>query len=361
MFNFISPQYYTPLFYNIILVIILFTFMKLNIKGYIILNSKKREYLSLALLFCVILYIGLRPIRGGGFGDMWMYNRVFENYASGGEISMSKDIFWNVFMKVCSGIMSAKIFFLVCAMLYVFPLYKAGKNWLGEDQFFLFLMLIASFSFWSYGTNGIRNGIASSFFVLALSYYKNKYWQYSLLVLSYFVHGGMLIPIAAFILTVFYKTPKHYLLGWLLAIPLSLLLGSTMEAFFMSLGIGGDRVGYLTMSEFDDQFSSTGFRWDFLIYSAVAVYIGYYFIIKRGFNDKMYHQLFNIYVTANAFWILVIRASFSNRFAYLSWFLMAIIIFYPFFKKQFFRKQQKVLAFTIILYFSFTYIMFLIT
>jgi hypothetical protein len=64
---------------------------------------------------------------------------------------------------------------------------------------------------------------------------------------------------------------------------------------------------------------------------------------------------------ANAFWILVIRANFSNRFAYLSWFLMAVIVFYPFFKMKFFKKQNKVLAYTILGYFGFTYLMFLIT
>ena len=47
---------------------------------------------------------------------------------------------------------------------------------------------------------------------------------------------------------------------------------------------------------------------------------------------QLEHNIPIIYLTANAFWILVIRSSFSNRFAYLSWFLMAIIIFYPFFK-----------------------------
>ena len=128
----------------------------------------------------------------------------------------------------------------------------------------------------------------------------------------------------------------------------------------MSLGFGDDRTSYLTDTRFADQFSAVGFRWDFLAYSATAVFAGYYFIIVKKFEDKIYIQLFNIYVTANAFWVLLIRASFSNRFAYLSWFLMALVIFYPFFKAAFFKDQPKVLARTIIGYFGFTYFMFLI-
>jgi len=137
-------------------------------------------------------------------------------------------------------------------------------------------------------------------------------------------------------------------------------LGGIIETLVGSLGMGGERTYYLTTTAYADQFVSTGFRWDFLVYSATAIYAGYYFIVKRQFKDIFYIQLFNIYVIANAFWVLVIRASFSNRFAYLSWFLMAIIIFYPFFKQQFFVKQQKVLAYTMLGYAGFTYFMFLI-
>jgi hypothetical protein len=176
--------------------------------------------------------------------------------------------------------------------------------------------------------------------------------------MSYFIHGSMIIPIAAFVLSIYYKNPKHYLLGWFVCIPISLALGGAIESLFASLGFAGKRIEYLTSTEFAHQFSATGFRWDFLVYSATALFAGYYFIVKKNFNDKVYIQLFNIYVTANAFWVLVIRASFSNRFAYLSWFLMATVIFYPFFKAKLFKNQQAILANIVLLYFGFTYFMY---
>jgi hypothetical protein len=358
LFNSIIPlPYYTPVFYNTILVVVVLAALRLFTKGYVIYSPNKKEYASLLLLIIVTLYMGLRPISGRYFVDMWIYNYDFEKYAEGAEIRLSRDVIWHVFMKFCSGIMSAKIFFLLCATLYILPLYLAAKTWLNADRYFLFLMLIASFSFWGYGTNGIRNGIATSLFILALSNKTNNYLKYGLMAISYGVHGSMLIPIAAYVLTLFFKNPKHYLTGWLFSVLLSLAFGGVFETFFLSLGIGGDRVAYLNLEGFEDQFSSTGFRWDFILYSSAAIYTGYYFIIKKNFKDAVYIQLFNIYVTANAFWILMIRATFSNRFAYLSWFLMAVIIFYPFFKQQFFKQQQNVLAYTVLLYFGFTYIM----
>jgi len=116
---------------------------------------------------------------------------------------------------------------------------------------------------------------------------------------------------------------------------------------------------YLLNDEYADQFSSTGFRWDFLLYSAIPVYLGYHYIVKRGYKNKMYIQLFNTYLVANAFWILVIRASFSNRFAYLSWFLLPIVLIYPLLLKNFWPHQYPKIGLMLVLHFLFTYIMFL--
>ncbi len=359
--DFIPVEYYTLVFYNALLTVIFFTFIRLLTKGYVLNNFRKKEYISFMLLLSVVFYMGLRPISGKYFIDMGMYNYEFEQYASGGEINANRDYLWHLFMKFCSGIMTANIFFLVCAILYVLPLYKASKNWFGKDRYFLFLMFVASLSFWAYGTNGIRNGIATSVFVLALSKKNNIFQKDGLLILSFFIHGSMVIPISAYILSSVYKNPKHYIFGWFLCVVISLIFGGMLESFIANIGFGDDRSGYLTMRGFENRFSFTGFRWDFLLYSFAPIFMGYYFIVSKKFEDKIYTQLFNIYVASNAFWVLVIRSAYSNRFSYLSWFLMAPIVFYPFLKSKLFKKQQKVLALTIVLYYGFTYIVFLVS
>jgi hypothetical protein len=106
-------------------------------------------------------------------------------------------------------------------------------------------------------------------------------------------------------------------------------------------------------------FSSTGFRWDFVLYSGFAVFAGYYYIIKRGFQDKFYTHIWGTYMIANAFWILVIRANFSNRFAYLSWFLMAIVIAYPLFRVKFWSNHYQIVGRIFFAYYLFTYFMYL--
>ena len=108
------------------------------------------------------------------------------------------------------------------------------------------------------------------------------------------------------VLTLFYNEPKTYLKAWVLAIPLSLFLGSILITIFTSLGFGDDRLaGYLSgnSSELDSAIK-TGFRWDFLFYSAFPVFAGWYFIIKKGFQDHFYNQVLNTYLICNTFWIL---------------------------------------------------------
>ncbi len=104
-------------------------------------------------------------------------------------------------------------------------------------------------------------------------------------------------------------------------------------------------------------FSSVGFRWDFLIYSALPIVTGCYFLFREEYRDVMYTWLLNIYIAANAFWILCMYAAFSNRFAQLSWFLMGFVFIYPFFKQRFWADQEKKLACFIPVVYAFTFYM----
>ncbi|PKV50982.1 EpsG-like putative glucosyltransferase [Aquimarina sp. MAR_2010_214] len=363
MFDFVPAQSYYSFYINISFGIVLFTLMHAFVLP--ITDKKNISYINwigyVYLLF-IILYVGLRPVEGGVFGDMGTYKRYFVNYANGATVMIEKDALFHHFMKVCSYVMSSEFFFLTCMFLYTFPLYRISKVFFKEYWFYCFLMLAVSFSFWTYGTNGIRNGMATSFFLYGLSFInRNKLLMVLFILLGSAIHQTMLLPAFAFSITYFYSKPKLYLIGWLLAIPLSIVLGGFWESLFASLGFADDRLeGYLTGDPSEYSFSSTGFRYDFLLYSAAAVFVGWYFIFKRNFEDKIYINIYNTYLICNAFWILVIRASFSNRFAYLSWFMMGLVIIYPYLKKEFFSKHHIVVGKVLTAYFLFTYLMYYI-
>ncbi|RTY92295.1 EpsG family protein [Flavobacterium sp. GT3R68] len=359
MFDWIPSENYTLIYYNMLFMVVLLTVLHTQLLG--IDERKNKSYLQFTgkiILLFVILYMGLRPVSGFYFGDMGTYNMYFESYQEGNPIIAKDDVAFHLFMKACSYVMTAGTFFLLCAAIYVLPLWYLSKKWFADYWFYAFLLLVGSFSFWAYGTNGIRNGMATSLFIIALVFTERKAVMIFFLLLACAVHKSILLPTVAYGLTLVQNNPKKYFYVWLAAIPLSLALGGFWENFFAGLGFGDDRMSYLTEGNInEDDFSSTGFRWDFLIYSATGVFAGYYFVIKKGFKDKLYHHLLNIYLIVNAFWILVIRANFSNRFAYLSWFMLALVIIYPFLKQRFFLKQHQVIGYVLIAYFTFTYLM----
>jgi hypothetical protein len=357
MIDFIPVEYYTPVYYYFLVIIVLFTFINTQTQ---ILNSSKNKYfiknIGILLLVLIIPYMGLRSINGRYFGDTYTYGEYFINYQNGADILPGTDYLFSLFTKLSSQVMTVHGYFLACALLYIIPLYIACKTWFKNYWGYAFLFLIVSFSFWSAGTNGVRSAIASSFILLAFSR-KNLSTKIFWFVLAVGFHKSMLLLVGGYFLTVVVKNPKWYFYGWLLCIPLSLSAPGFWESLFAGL-IEDDRASYLTAGNVgDDEFSSTGFRWDFLLYGASAVYAAYYFIYKRKFIDENYFRLVNIYLTVNAFWILVIRANFSNRFAYLSWFMMGIIIIYPLASKVVVQDQNKKIGYILLAYFGFTFLM----
>ncbi|WP_108804108.1 EpsG family protein [Aquimarina sp. Aq107] len=359
MNTFVPLEFYYPLYINLCFFLVVFTLLHTRLLQ---INEHKNivfvNFSGYFLLIFLILYIGQRPI-SGIFGDTVNYIVTFDRYRLGGDIPEVNDYGWHVFMKTLAQIVSAHTFFTICAFIYIFPLYKISKTLFGQYWYYSFVMFIVSFSFWTYGVNGMRNGAATSLFLWGLCYHRNKVVMGLFFLAATFFHKTLFLPIFAYVITNFYNNPKVFFKGWLACIPLSLVMGSLWVTLFASLGFGDDRLtGYLTSEVDANAFASTGFRWDFLFHSAFAVFAGWYFIYKKNFEDKFYFQLLNTYLICNGFWILVIKANYSNRFAYLSWFMMAIIIIYPFLKKQFFKDQHFMIGKVMLAYFSFTYMMY---
>lgn len=361
MIDFIPLKYYYDFYINLSLIIVLITFfhtLVLNID-----DTKNIKYLNAIgylILFFTVFYIGLRPLSGYYFKDMETYAQFFNSYAHGGPILAKSDLWFHVFTKFCSSVMTMDMYFLLLAIMYIMPMYIISKQLFNKYWFYSFILFFVSFSFWGYGVNGIRNGIATSIFLLAYSNYNNKKLLILFLILSVLFHKSMMLLVFVLILTMINNNYKFYLKLWFLSIPLSLFLGNFWSMLFTKLGFADGRLSAYLSGTKDAAIQSLGFRWDFLIYGSAAVFTGYYFIVKKEFKDPHYIRLFNLYLITNAFWILVIRANFSNRFAYLSWFMMALIIIYPLLRHKLVKNQNLFVGKIMLVYFSFTYFMYYI-
>lgn len=351
MFDFIPAASYSTIFYNLVLILSIIKCLQIS-------NSNK----SIFLLLCIflIIFIGGRPISGSAFGDSVNYAVGYEKMKYVVYVLGHKEwLFYNTMSLFARSGLDVNVFFTFVAFVYIGFQAWACVRLFGNNGYLAFLLVMGAFSFWGFGTNGIRNGMAAAVMMLALTYVDSKKLLAALLAyVSVSIHTSMLLPVACIIASLFYNNSKHYFYFWLISIILSVIAGGTISNFFLSIGlVEDDRFDAYLTGGFDDKFSNTGFRWDFLMYSCVPIIIGFYYISKYKFEDKVFKTLFNTYILANSFWVMVIRASFSNRFAYLSWFLYGVVLIYPFLKCEDIPGRQKKIRMVLLGSALFTYTM----
>ena len=93
----------------------------------------------------------------------------------------------------------------------------------------------------------------------------------------------------------------------------ALILAALHVEFFQILFSGyTDQKGSRYLLTDEDSFV-TGFRLDFILYSAVPVIIGYLIKFKRHVNDEIYDLWLRMYLLTNSVWMMCIYASFTNR------------------------------------------------
>jgi len=255
--------------------------------------------------------------------------------------------------------------FLLIACGYIGFMYLAIRRMMPCNQWIALLFCISSFSFLSFSYNGLRNGLACSIILFALSFYM-KFDLKGLIIglfLSFMasgIHRSSFLPTACALVCYFTRLDFKWAFAfWCLSIILSLLAGPQIQTFFASLGFDDRMQSYAgktvdQVSELRSNFSHTGFRWDFLLYSAMPILFGYYIVYKKKIRDRVYDFLIGTYILANSFWIMVIQAAFSNRFAYLSWFMYPIVFAYPLLKVKIWKDQDRKTVQILMLYVLFT-------
>lgn len=361
------PDYiYSKVFYWVVFWICLLSSLSYisSQDNHLLLRQHSRLPAILMTTLCV-LYIGLRPI-SWRFQDMLAYYVQFERLASPDFSTIPWDGEWGllVLMNICkANAWSATIFFLIIAILYVWLQAVACKKLIWENTLLGFLFCISAFSFWGYATNGIRNGVACSIALIGIIQLikKENLWAIILFFIAIGTHRSTLMPITMAILAVYViRSPKYAIWFWIASIGISLFFGNTVAGVLSQFGFDDRMDKYLTMTATNTAFSRTGFRWDFLLYSSVPVVLTWYVTQKREIEDPIFNQLAVTYLLTNAFWVMINRVAFSNRFAYLSWFIYPILIAYIFIRIPLWEEQDKKAGWALLLHASFTIFMYMI-
>lgn len=326
----IPIEYYKISYFGAItfyIIAVLLPFIKrANVQQY---SKSTIDFYSKVLLLLVISFIGLRdPFASSIYlGDTGTYTRIFGEFKNNADYIISKDGGFYLLMKFCSMFLNVRIFYVICAILYITPLFIVYKKKFKRTYLFLFILTIVSFSFWSYGINTMRSGLAGTFFISSFFFSRNK--KIMLMTLSFFIHSSIILAVVAYLITLFNKKTKDYLIFWMLSLVFSFVLGDRSIAIFQFLGVNEDKtLASLSSADVLEAYNS-GFQFTFIIYSFIPLCFGYYYLIHKKYTDQFYRHIFNIYVLMNAVWLWLIYVPFTDRFAYLSWMLIPLVIGYP--------------------------------
>ena len=359
------------------------------------LLKKNSMFPALLLTFFLMVYMGLRPT-SAKFGDT--VNYAYTYHLTSGDalfhVDFNAEWFWQFIMLTCKQAgFTVNMWFLIIEIGYLGFVFLGLRKLLGENSWMAMLFFLSAYSTFSFGTNGLRNGLACSMCIFVFAYAANKHiFQIGLvgivLIFAFGIHRSIALPVAAFIVASYViKSPKIAVYFWISSIGISLVAGNTVENFFMGLGFDDRMTSYITSADQDaDQFSNTGFRWDFLAYSAMPIWLIWYICRKAEEEQREYGataeemetgvigagriadvdsmKIFNIlattYILANSFWVMVIRASFSNRFAYLSWFLYPVVLAYAVIRLHIWKDQDRKAGLILVLHAGFTMFMYLV-
>jgi hypothetical protein len=358
-----SAALYQPV-YLIALAVLCLTFglRYASSRGYELQEEGSSMLLPIVIGTVLIFWLGNRPLSGYYFGDTSTYALSYIGN-DGGSVNAdwSREWVWALLVSSCrTAGLSVSWFFTVVEAGYVVVALWAVKRMMPDNTLLGTLFVISSLSYYSYGINGIRNGLACHIIILGISFLADrKYMLCAVLFLTALgIHRSTMLPIAASVAGAFFlKSPKYAVYAWMTSIFVSLLAGGVVTSFFASLGLDDRMNSYIDTSNDMSGFSKTGFRWDFLLYSAMPVLMIWYICVKRQVSDTWYDLIATVYCLSNAFWIMVIRSSFSNRFAYLSWFIYPIVIAYPLANLEVWDDQDKKIGAILLTYCGFTVFM----
>lgn len=327
-----------------------------------LLKKQSQVPMTLFVLF-MILFIGFRCVNAS---DMAAYriqylrkvNLLFDDF------SFQTEWLWQRFATICQALgFSEWIWFALITAGYIGCMLYTCKKMLWENVSLAMLFMMTSYPFFAYGTNTIRNGLACAIILMAMSIFLMNNKQYSwiaflLCFAAFGIHRSVVIPIFAFGMSFFIiRRIRFGLIIWISSVLLSLAVGDYLMIFFTIFD--DSRVeAYFNGTSNVSLFSHTGFRWDFLLYSAVPVFVAWYAAEYKRVNDKIFNILGNTYILANSVWIICIRASYSDRFAYLSWFLYPLVLAYAFIRLPLLRNQDKAVAWVLLAHLSFSLVLF---
>lgn len=361
MFSIIPAEFYKYIYLFLVLVFTSTALNSFSINKYYPQDKSKAKFIC--ILF--VIFLGSRPY-SDLFSDMGLYYNYYYGYYDDYrnfifDWEAPNLLFDNIEAYFAHIGMPPLMHYILFAAIYFGCILAACNKIFPKHSLIAFICYCGAFSTFSYCVNGYKAGSAAAIFLVALAYRDNLKISVPLALLSWGFHHSMQLPVAAFVLTIFYSKPKYFYYFWYVCAIMSILHISFFQSLFASLSDERGR-DYLdiTRTNHDWGASSTGFRVDFWLYSSIPVFVGWWAVNKIKIQDAFYNRLLSMYLVTNSVWLLCIYAPYNNRIAYLSWFMYPIVLLYPLFCEKLGMLRTQYIKNTIWLHLAFTLFMVLI-
>lgn len=361
----IPASLYHSIYLFLVTILTLFTYRNYKYKEDLYGDgTRNTELFTILLVLVIALFIGLRPAGIPNcwkyFGDTQNYVQFYKVFFEGSDFTFNRNsenlIFDNLFAWWGSARLGYTSFFLLFSTLYFTATYLGISKLFPNDKLAAYLVFLAAFSTYSYSVNGIKAGVAASLFIWAMGYRDNLKICIPLILISWGFHHSMIMPVAAFVTTLFFKNPKLYFAIWAFCLLMALAHVTAFAHFFA--GATTEHGASYLMGDGTNDGTKGGFRLDFIIYSAMPVIVGWYVVVKKQLEiSDMYINLLNLYLCLNGVWMLCMYANFTNRIAYLSWFLYPIVLIYPFLNEDMGEDRYRKFSYVMLAHLGFTLFM----
>ena len=317
-----SISLYIALYYNLLLLLVVYIAIQPVRAETVRQPYINNQIFSLALLLIVYVHVTFRPTDYHYFGDTSAYAMAFQKKAFYGTVAIrDRDIGFEYLTYWLSQLVNLKGYWFVLCSLYILPVFFALKKRFKQQYAVALVLFVCSLSFWGYGVNGLRNGIATSLVIFSFLVPNNDIKRIPVWIIACLFHQSVMLPIGCFLLTRLSNNPKHYLYLWGTFFLLMLVARDSFSTLLTNIPwFEQDKrmSEYLNMSYkgMEQMFSNIGFRWDFIIYSLIPIIAGVKYIYTYCYEDKLFIRLFNTYIASNAFWLLTFLYRFMPELIY---------------------------------------------
>lgn len=299
-------------------------------------NNNIKFVFGLLICLFIVPFLGFRDLNVGV--DTLNYRDIYDTMPNSLSLIEFRDPIWDfVTFFFSNNRIDISYYFLLSSFIYVYFAYSGAKSILQQNALYFLVLFLVVPNFALYGTNTIRTGIAASIFLYSFKWKNKKIKQALIFILSLFIHFSVIVPLLFYYLSARLKTIKISMSIWFLFLILATLgisLGDVMP-FEM------ERLSQYTSVKDNDVTTKV---LNFIIYSISPILLGVYTIYIKKKSDVLYIRLLNTYIFSNCIYVLTFNIMFSERFAYLSEFLMPLLLVYPIIKFKLFKNPQLKLA-----------------